>query len=193
MKKVIIVICFAIMVLSSSCSKVQDINVEQIKSICELATMECYIHNIAQIEKDAENWFAKDKKIWIEYTGIVKVGIDLMSVERKGNVIEVAVSKAKILGFNLDNEQFKTAPLYESKDGLFKTKISLEEQQAMFVDNSNKAMKECVESNEWVMTNAQNRAKELIENYINQLGELSGKKYTVKWIEVEDDSESVIE
>ena len=46
-----------------------------------MVTLETYYHNVAEVEKEAgsgiTHWFEKDRKLWIEYTGIVKIGIDI--------------------------------------------------------------------------------------------------------------------
>ena len=47
------------------------------KAICELATMKCYYHTVAKYkEENAEQflWMSKDKKFWVEYSGIVPPG-----------------------------------------------------------------------------------------------------------------------
>jgi hypothetical protein len=56
-------------VLCSSCNKTEEPKkvepkVAQMRSICELATLKCYYHNVAKFEeKDAEKflWMSKDK------------------------------------------------------------------------------------------------------------------------------------
>ena len=42
-------------------------------------------------------------------------------------------------------------------------------------------MKEEVKSNQAIMNKATERAKVLIENYINQLGSATGMTYTIEW------------
>lgn len=43
-------------------------------------------------------------------------------------------------------------------------------------------MSESVKSNKSLLLNAQDRAQELIENYIKKLGEISNIEYQIKWI-----------
>ena len=42
-------------------------------------------------------------------------------------------------------------------------------------------MEQTARKNTSLLMNAQNRARELIENYINQLCEITGSKYTINW------------
>lgn len=75
-KIIALILTLALSFICVSCAKKQTIKpqVLQMKSICELATMECYYHNVAKYtEEDAEGilFWKKDKKFWIEYSGIV--------------------------------------------------------------------------------------------------------------------------
>lgn len=83
MKKILIGAMLILMTLSlAACGDKKEeentANVEpevtQMQSICELSVMECYYHNVAKyFEEDAEGFlfWEKDKKFWIEYSGIV--------------------------------------------------------------------------------------------------------------------------
>lgn len=60
----------------------------EMRAICELSTMDCYYHNVAKyFEKDAQRGFwgigKKDKHFWVEYSGVVRMGIDasLVNIE----------------------------------------------------------------------------------------------------------------
>ena len=74
MKKVISTVLLVLMSLSLvACGKNEDEKKEiipqssQMKSICELATMDCYYHNVAKYnEEDASGiWlWKKDRKFW---------------------------------------------------------------------------------------------------------------------------------
>ena len=53
-----------------------ELDVTEMRAICELSTMDCYYHNVAKyFEEDAQKGFLgigkKDKHFWIEYSGIV--------------------------------------------------------------------------------------------------------------------------
>ena len=67
----------------------------QMKAICELAVMDCYYHNVAKfMEENAEGflWWQKDKHFWIEYSGVVTLGIDASLVNVEVNGTEVSVT-----------------------------------------------------------------------------------------------------
>ena len=66
---------------------------------------------------------------------IVKVGIDLDKVSMKiyGHTIEVKMPRVKALSYEIDEEQFINSVTYESKDGINKNLIEIEELQRLFV------------------------------------------------------------
>lgn len=89
----------------------------QMKSICELATMDCYYHNVAKYnEEDASGiWlWKKDRKFWIEYAGVVTVGIDasLVNMEVKDDTITITLPPAKILGCKVDESTLTEDSFY---------------------------------------------------------------------------------
>lgn len=166
----------------------EEPDIMQIRSICNLATLECYYHNVAKSVKEGTGileWFKKDRKLWIEYTGSAKIGIDMYKVSMKieGENITISMPNAKLL--SIDIEELTQDSYIISEDGwLIKNKITAEEQAAA-INDAQAAMKKSVESNFALLLNAQNRAKDLIENYINKMGELSCVSYTIQW-EYED-------
>ena len=69
--------------------------VSQMKAICELAVMDCYYHNVAKFEEeDAEGFlfWQKDKHFWIEYSGVVTLGIDVSQVEVEVTDTQVTIT-----------------------------------------------------------------------------------------------------
>ena len=84
MKKVLALILVVVTLVCAGCGKAEvpvkmRPNVSQMKSICELAVMDCYYHNVAKFKEEGVSgvlWWQKDKHFWIEYSGIVRLGID---------------------------------------------------------------------------------------------------------------------
>ena len=70
----------------TGCGKeIQTADFSGVTSVCELATLKCYYHNVAKAETEASGIFAKwlktgYKKIWTEYSGIIEYGIDISQV-----------------------------------------------------------------------------------------------------------------
>lgn len=190
--KIVSLIITVSIVLAGCNSKQVNVNepdVAQIRAICNLATLECYYHNVAKSDKTADSWFQTDRKFWIEYTGIAKIGIDMskVSMEIDGNNITVTIPEAELLDIDICEESLNEDSYIQSADGfLIKNKITADDQTAAINDAQSK-MAESVKSNNTLMINAQERAKDLIENYINRMGDLSGIEYKINWVYIDSD------
>lgn len=188
--QMILVVALSCVMCFCGCGKEkQTVDFSGIKSICELATLKCYYHNVAKTEHDASGIFGKIlktgyKKIWIEYDGIVEYGIDInkvtVSEPDKDNVVKITIPEAQVLSANIDEDSIST-PL---TDKGFLTSISTEEK----VETLNKTqsdMKGKAEKDNEMLIRAKERAKTLLEEYIKNVGESIGEDYTVEWKDAE--------
>lgn len=185
------IIAIMIAVTLMGCGKQEEANIpepqiEQVRSICNLATVQCYYHNVAKSEKKADKGIThlgeKDRKFWIEYTGIANLGIDVAEVQMKvdGTEVELTLPEAKLLNISIDRETLNEDSYISSADGLNKNEITAEDQTEA-INQAQQEMEKTVAANTTLLLNAQNRAKKLIENYIEQLGEAIGVKYHITW------------
>lgn len=161
-------------------------NNTKLQSICNLATLECYYHNVAKSEtKGFWNLESSKKTFWIEYTGIVKIGIDFSKVKTEINGTEVSITmpKAMVLDKNVDAASYNENSFYAEKNTLLNGKVSAEEQTAA-INEAQEKMVEAAQSNEALLQMAQNRAKEMMENYVKQLGVLTETDYHIKWVDL---------
>lgn len=69
---------FALVGCSSQEQKSADFS--GVQSVAELATLKCYYHNVAKAEQDGGLFDIGYKKVWVEYDGIVEVGVDVSQV-----------------------------------------------------------------------------------------------------------------
>ena len=161
---------------------------EEIRSLGELATLECYYHNVAKLEKEAgtgiTHIFEKDRKYWIEYVGIAKVGIDMEKTEItvEGTKIRITLPDAEVLAITQDEESIKNAIIYSSPDGWNKNPITAEEQSAAIRD-AQETMRASVSANKALLRNARELAKETIATYVDKVGEAAGVQYTILWVD----------
>ena len=191
MKKITILLVGVIFlsVLCSCSNKNSEPDILEIRSICELATLECYYNNVAISEKEKgegfTHLFEKEREFWIEYKGKAKIGIDMSQVKMdiKDENVTITIPPAKLLDMD------KVADSYSytsSKDGVInKNKITAEDQMKA-VDKAQKEMEKQVNNNSKLLLTAQNRAKELIKNYIENMGEIAGKEYKITWKELKE-------
>lgn len=186
MKRIFSILLILVLALClSSCSKKSDaeLNIEDIHAICELATIKCYYNNVAQIDKKKDNIFQKNRKMWIEYEGEAVLGIDMSKLEIKinGDCVNITMPKAEILSIKPKKETLNDKSYVSSADGfLFKNKITTEDQEAAITKGQTE-MENVIKGNTALFTKAENKAKELIENYISKLGKITGKQYSITW------------
>lgn len=159
-----------------------------LKRISELATLKAYYHNVAEKIDGGVLVGIGYQKMWIEYAGIVTIGINpskvtLTNPDDKG-VVKVTIPKAEVLGIDFDENSIK-----EYADGnLAFTGLSFSTTQKLeTLSEAQNNMKLEVSSNESLLLQGQDRAKEVIEKYIQSVGNSIGKTYTVEWIELNEE------
>ena len=157
--------------------------VAQMKSIFELATMKCYYHNVAKYSEDDASgmlWWKKDREFWIEYAGIVTIGIDtsLVDIKIDEEQVTITIPPAKVLGCKVD-ENTLTPDSFIVASG--SAKVEAEHQMEAFKIAQAK-MKEEASSDTVLLASAQQRAQKLLEDYVNNIGNLVGKDYEINWV-----------
>lgn len=174
----------------TGCGKeTQTADFSGVTSVCELATLKCYYHNVAKAETEASGVFAKwlktgYKKIWTEYSGIIEYGIDISQVTvsepDKNCVVTVTMPDAQVLNVDVDEETLGT-PLTDTG---FLTSVTTEEKTTTLA-GAQEAMEQQAKENTEMLSQAKARAKTLIEEYIKNVGESIGEEYTVEWKDAE--------
>ncbi|MDD3453561.1 MAG: DUF4230 domain-containing protein [Bacilli bacterium] len=192
MKKRIIFICLiTITLFLTGCSenRIENLseNIRKIELTGDLVTYEAYFHNIIEHEKKAGSGLTHllemDRKLFAEYTGTIKLGIDMseVKIDVNGSEISVLIPKAKIIGEpNVDEDDFKAENFIESKESINKNPITGNDTSAAF-NEAQKNMKDYASSDDSLLNIAQKRAKVLIEENIKQFSGLSDGKYTIVW------------
>lgn len=202
-KNICILLAVLTCLLFSGCSNSDSIDdkaglqLTQMRAICELATMKCYYHNVAKYyEKDATGvWlWKKDRKFWIEYSGVVTIGIDAQSVhiEIENDNVTITIPPAKVIGCKVDEETLTEDSFIIAKNS---AEVTAEHQIKVFQEAQTN-MRKTAENDTALLANAQQRAQELLEDYINNIGNCIGKKYNIKWVyaeSVNDDDNTSME
>lgn len=200
MKKLISIILLVAMCLSlAACSdsksndnaKPLEPQVTQMKYICELATMQCYYHNVAKyFEKDASGalWWKKDRKFWVEYSGIVTIGIDasLVTMTIDGDAVTITIPPAKVFKCKVDEKTLSKDSFIVARDS---AAVEAEHQSEAFKSAQAK-MREAAEKDTALLASAQQRAQKLLEDYVANIGNSIGKTYTIKWVYISDETDT---
>ena len=179
--------------ITTSCGTSQELldtkpNLDQMRAICELSVSECYYHNVAKFfEEDAGGilWWQKDKRFWIEYGATVTLGIDvsLVTMDMNGNKITITLPEAKVLDCIVNDDE-----LYEESYVVDKNSVKVKaEDEIEAFDAAQKKLAESVSTDTTLLHEAQERAKALLINYIKNIGEATGKDYSIRWVYVDSD------
>ena len=185
----LLLVMSTIIAVLSGCGENKGKNDEfsKIKAVCELATLKCYYHNVAEYEQEAWDIFKHlgnfgYKKIWIEYSGIVEVGVNVAKVKISpaddSGIVKVFIPEAEILNVDFDMDSISD-PITET--GLL-TNVSTDEKTKAF-GVAQEDMKKAAAEDESMLLQAKERAKKIIESYVKNVGEEIGKEYSVEWVE----------
>ena len=189
MKKIGYRLAGILLISAVGCGKKEELPQEELKesqlqSVCELATLETYYHNTVRMDdKKQVLWWDTKTQLWIEYSGIVKVGVDFSEVSMKveGDVIQITIPEAKVLDYKVDEASLTEDSYLVGKSGLFAPEISAEKQSDAFAAAEEK-MKETAENDKALLLQARQRAETLLEEYARNIGELQGKEYQVEFV-----------
>jgi hypothetical protein len=152
------------------------------RTISELAVMDCYYHNVAKFkEEDAEGFWLwkKDKHFWIEYSGVVEIGIDasLLDIVVNDDAVTITIPEARVLRTKVDEVALNEANLIKDKDSADITGV--DESQAFA--EAEERMVQSAQEDSALLANAQQRAQKLLEEYVMNIGEATGKEYSIEW------------
>ncbi len=187
-KRILVIIGTVLLGLLTSCGKpaaasdLMEPKAAQMKAICELAVMDCYYHNVAKFkEEDASGilWWQKDKNFWIEYSGVVTLGIDasLLSVEVRDTQVTITIPQATVLRCTVDSSSLTEDSFIVAQDS---AKIEAEDEVAAFAA-AQSHLEESAASDTALLASAQQRVQGLLEDYITNIGRAVGKEYSVTW------------
>lgn len=165
---------------------VETPSLDQIKNICELATLKCSYQNIAKsIKKPGtglSHLFEKERAFWIEYQGTVEISFDIsrIKMETNGTEIKITLPEPKlvtnVIPESLIEDSFIIAP-----DQLFqKNSITVQDQKEAVI-RAQEEMIEQIREHTTLIRSAEKQAQELIENYIQQIGKLTSVEYRITW------------
>lgn len=189
MKKIMLLfLTAAILLTGTACGQqAQSVDmkpeVSQMKSICELAVMECYYHNVAKYkEEDAEGilWWQKDKHFWIEYSGVVTLGIDasLVSMEVDNNQVTITIPEATVLNCKVDSNSLNEDSYIVDMNS---ADINAEDEVKAF-EEAQLQLEKNASSDRALLADALQRAQSLLEDYVTNIGNAIGKEYVIKWV-----------
>lgn len=183
----------ALLLLTTACGKAEEPALplpqeEQVKTICQLAVLECEYHNLAKFEqKDASKflWMTKDKRFWVEYSATAVLGIDAdqVSMELQGDVVNITLPRAQVLDCKVNGDSLSKDSYIVDKDS---APVTAEDEVAAFQEAQD-GLQKTVEADNNMMNLAQTRVEDLLRNYVNSLAKATGTEYQVEFHYIEED------
>ena len=163
----------------------------QIRNICQLAVLKVYFHNVAKAVKlagdGASGWFQSDREFWFEYSGYAEIGIDMsrVSMEIDGDTVYVTLPPVELInGVVIDSSSYDLdSVVIEGEEwyNINHNNITADDLTSA-INDANYSMQSSIMSNSTLMMNAQQRAEDLIENYIQQVAKCADTTYNVVFV-----------
>lgn len=173
-----VMLCVMCMGLVGCSKEKPEPQISNIRNICELATLEAYYQEVLEATNDKNKWFT-GYKCWLEYEGTVKVGVDMSRIDMDvdGNKVRIFMPKAEVLSINFNEDSCRVAA---NAEGIFTRGANVDE----MIKQGQEDMENKVKNDEELLQRGQERAKEMIENYIKSFGKINGKEYIIEWKEI---------
>lgn len=170
-----------------SCAKKQivenTVDMNALKSIAKLSTLECSFNNIAKINKEKGTGFfhigEKERKMFIEYKGTVKIGIDFNDLKYNEKTKTITIPKSIIISINDDTNSYSNII---SKDGFLNKNQIPDDSIKSGINKSLSDMENIVKNNRTLMSQAQVLAKEYVDNYIKKLNDSFDRESDIKYV-----------
>ena len=162
---------------------------EKIKEICQLVTHDYILSMVAKdVKLPEKGWITvldQNRDVWLQYEGKVSVGVELPEnfIKKSGKKFQIREPHPVVLTTDIVEESFTKDSYYIAGEKWYSSNEITAEFQKGLVAQAQKELRESVEQDPALMTLAKDRAKELIEEYIEELGNVAGKDYEVEWIE----------
>ena len=184
----------ALLLLTTACGKAEEPALplpqeEQVKTICQLAVLECEYHNLAKYQDGQKVerflWMTKGKRFWVEYSATAVLGInaDQVSMELQGDVVSITLPRARVLNCKVNGDSLSKDSYIVDKDS---APVTAQDEVAAFQDAQD-GLQKTVEADNNMMNLAQKRAEELMRNYVNSLAKATGTEYRVEFHYIEED------
>ena len=98
-----------------------------------------------------------------------------------GDQVTITMPKAEVLSCQVDQTSLNEDSYYTTREGLGAEKINADDQTEA-IKTAQENMLENVQSDESLLQQAQQRAQELLEQYVKNVGDAMGKTYEVSFV-----------
>ena len=189
MKNKLLLLIIITFVLFSTCGcsthKKVDLKVEQLKEISEWITLEAEYHNVGKGVKSPGKGIThlgeKERKYWVEYTGVIKIGVKAEDINMivKDEKVKIKMPEPSILFINY--KDYDEDSIFVEKDSWFNSNdITYEEINSAMIEGDKK-MIETATKNKSLFVEAKKNLEASMTNYIEEIGKLNGTNYEIEF------------
>ena len=107
--------------------------------------------------------------------------MSLVKIEVSDNLITITIPEAKVLGCKVDSATLTKDSFIVDKNS---ATVTADDEIKAFSD-AQKQLEETATNDKALLANAQQRAMELLEDYVLNIGNTVGKEYTIKWVYID--------
>ena len=102
----------------------------------------------------------------------------MVSIEVDGENVTITIPPAQVLSCKVDDKTLNVDSFIVANDS---ASVEAEHQTKAFQEAQAK-MQEDASNDTALLASAQQRAQKLLEDYVNNIGECTGKSYKIKWV-----------
>ena len=165
----------ALLLLTTACGKAEEPALplpqeEQVKTICQLAVLECEYHNLAKYQDGQKVerflWMTKGKRFWVEYSATAVLGInaDQVSMKLQGDVVSITLPRARVLNCKVNGDSLSKDSYIVDKDS---APVTAEDEVRAFKDAQD-SLQQTVEADGDMLKSALINAQRMGENVIRE-------------------------
>ena len=165
----------------------------RIRQICELVTVECNYHNVAKSTKSPgiglEHFGETERTFWIEYMATAEISYDAskITMDVDGSEITITLPRPQVT-CKVDPDSWNENSYVISQDQLIQKNPITAADQTKAINLAQAEMIQQIRGNSSLINTAKLQAQELIKNYIDQIGEITGVQYHITWKDAESGS-----
>jgi hypothetical protein len=170
----------------------ETITKEKMQAVCQLAAVECFYHNTTKLKKeDTVLWWDTCTELWVESSGIVKMGVDLDDVDLTVNKKKVTVTlpEVKVLECKVDEASLDGDSYHAKTTGLGAKKPDAAMETEAFSE-AVKHITNMAEEDEATKKIVERRVKKLLSQYIENMGKIQKIQYDIEWKTKEKDTQN---
>lgn len=157
--------------------------------VANLATMDCYYHVVSKNDTAGNGmlWGLGDigkKRMWFEFDATVELGVDATQIDVSGpdanGLVTVYLPPIEVIGEPDIDTSSMTTPITDT--GWF-TEITQQE-KTQYLNAAMDYLLEEVDADATLKGQAKDRVKDILEQWIVNLGDSMGQTYTVKFVDI---------